>query len=155
PVKHAELVALLSAYERFLDQQKRGDMATVYEEALRHLDWCPIQFQDCWTELPDTGWSPLQRSLIDSVGGERLHPRALRLSSVLVPRRLISRKTDRVSPDATANPLAFLMAPASVPKQGPAKEIALLHAGGREAEIDEVFRRILANGASLDRVEIA
>ena len=29
-------------------------MATVYEEAVKHPDWCPIQPQDCWTELPDT-----------------------------------------------------------------------------------------------------
>ncbi|MBA2305387.1 MAG: PD-(D/E)XK nuclease family protein [Acidobacteria bacterium] len=33
--------------------------------------------------------------------------------------------------------------------------LELFHAGGREAEIEEVFRRILANGASLDQVEIA
>jgi hypothetical protein len=69
--KHAELVALLSAYEDFLEQEKRGDMAAVYVEALKHLDWCPIQAQDCWTELPDTQWSPLQRSLIDAMPGER------------------------------------------------------------------------------------
>jgi hypothetical protein len=31
----------------------------------------------------------------------------------------------------------------------------LFHAGGREAEIEEVFRRILATGVSLDQVEIA
>jgi hypothetical protein len=55
--KHTELVALLSAYERFLQEQKRGDMAKVYEEALRHPEWCPIQPEDCWTELPDTIWS--------------------------------------------------------------------------------------------------
>ena len=31
----------------------------------------------------------------------------------------------------------------------------MFHAGGREAEIEEVFRRILATGASLDQIEIA
>ena len=60
PAKHAELVALLSSYERFLEQHQRGDMAAVYQEALQHPDWCPIQPQDCWTELPDTNWNPLQ-----------------------------------------------------------------------------------------------
>ena len=45
-------VALLAAYERFLHEHQRADMATVYEEAVRHADWCPIQPQDCWTELP-------------------------------------------------------------------------------------------------------
>ncbi len=36
-----------------------------------------------------------------------------------------------------------------------ARAIHLFHAGGREAEIEEVFRRILATGAPLDQVEIA
>ena len=61
PAKHAELRALLAAYEQFLSQNNRGDMAVVYEEAVKHPDWCPIQPEDCWTELPDAIWTPLQR----------------------------------------------------------------------------------------------
>ena len=58
------------------------------------------------------------------------------------------------------NPLAFLMTPADRRDRRPRqlaerRRIALFHAGGREAEIEEVFRRILATGASLDQVEIA
>lgn len=156
PTKHAELVAMLSAYERFLEEHKRGDMATVYEEALQHPEWCPIQPEDCWTELPDTVWSPLQRYLLDSMGAERLQPRAFRLSDVPVPRRIMSQIAERIQADFATNPLAFMMTPSSVPAQAsPKKKIALFHAGGREAEIEEVFRRILATGASLDQVEIA
>ena len=33
--------------------------------------------------------------------------------------------------------------------------VDLFHAGGKEAEIEEVFRRILASGTPLDQVEIA
>lgn len=48
------------------------------------------------------------------------------------------------------------MSPASAPAQtSPASKITLFHAGGHEAEIEEVFRRILASGAPLDQVEIA
>ena len=36
PAKHAELRALLAAYERHLEREHRGDMALVYEEALAH-----------------------------------------------------------------------------------------------------------------------
>jgi hypothetical protein len=54
PAKFVELKALLASYERFLETNQRGDMAVVYEEAVRHPDWCPIQPEDCWTELPDT-----------------------------------------------------------------------------------------------------
>jgi RecB family exonuclease len=153
PAKHAELVALLRAYERFLSNHKRADMAAVYQEAVRHPDWCPIQSQDCWTELPDANWNPLQRRLLDSLPGERFQPRAFVLAGIDIPRRLKPIPTTRVSPDVATNPLAFLMTP---PSSAPSKaRIDLFHAGGREAEIEEVLRRILATGASLDEVEIA
>ena len=156
PIKHAELVALLSAYEHFLNQHNRSDMAAMYVEAVNHQDWCPIQSHDCWTELPDTNWSPLQRLLIDSMRGEQFHPQAFELSGVRVPRRLVSRRTERLMADVATNELAFLMSPASLPaRTSPESRISLFHAGGHEAEIEEVFRRILAAGAPLDQVEIA
>jgi ATP-dependent helicase/nuclease subunit B len=37
----------------------------------------------------------------------------------------------------------------------PAANVQLFHAGGREAEIEELFRRILAAGQPLDQIEIA
>jgi hypothetical protein len=52
------------SYEAHLESQGRADMATVYGEALAHPDWCPIQPQDCWTELPDARWNPLQRAVM-------------------------------------------------------------------------------------------
>jgi RecB family exonuclease len=156
PAKHGELVALFEAYNRFLRQNNRGDIAAVYEEAAKHQDWCPIQSNDCWTELPDLVWSPLQRLLMDSMPGERLDPLAFKLSGVSVPRRLKSRNAQRLVADVGTNELAYLMSPASVPSRIlPEPKIALFHAGGHEAEIEEVFRRILASGASLDQVEIA
>jgi ATP-dependent helicase/nuclease subunit B len=153
PAKHAEFVALLRAYEQFLSDRKRADMATVYQEAVRHPDWCPIQLRDCWTELPDANWNPLQRTLLDSLPGERMEPRAFALAGIDIPRRLKLRPTLRVRPDVATNSLAFLMTP---PLEAPSQVgIDLFHAGGREAEIEEVFRRILATGAPLDQVEIA
>ena len=58
--KHLEFQSLVVAYEKFLTANSRGDVATVYEEAVLHPDWCPIQPQECWTELPDVLWAPLQ-----------------------------------------------------------------------------------------------
>jgi hypothetical protein len=156
PAKRDELVALLSAYEQFLEKHKRGDVAMVYDEALKHPEWCPIQPEDCWTELPDTNWGLLHGSFLDSMGGQRISPRAFELSGVPVPRRLRSRTVERLAADIATNPLAFLSTPASVPVQPTSeRRIALFQAGGREAEIEEVFRRILAAGAPLDQVEIA
>ena len=155
PAKRLELVALLSSYERFLNADKRADMAAVYEEALKHTDWCPIQSQDCWTELPDANWSPLQRALLDGLPGERITPRAFALPGVSLPRRLVSQPAERLSAGAATNPFAFVMAPSLAPLSSPRPQIQLFHAGGREAEIEEVFRRILAVGSTLDKVEIA
>src|SRR5204863_3387049 len=86
----------------------------------------------------------------------RIRPRTLKLSGFIVPRRLTSGVTERVTADGATNTLAFLMKPAAVAAQrSPKTNIALFHAGGREAEVEEVFRRILASGAPLDQVEIA
>jgi len=89
--KHAELRTLLAAYEQHLVRAHRGDMAMVYEEALTHPTWCPIQPEDCWAELPYVSWNPLQRRLIDRMPGERINPCALDLPGRTVPRRLRCR----------------------------------------------------------------
>ena len=152
PAKYKELIALMLAYEKFLDGNQRGDVTTVYEEALRHTSWCPILSEDCWTELPGTIWSPAQRRLIDSVGGERVRPRTLEVRDCPLPRRLLSQPSDTVKAELTTSPLAFLMSPAKTTFN---KEISLFNAGGCKAEIDEVFRRISASGVALDQIEIA
>ena len=152
PAKQEELAALLGAYERFLETSNRGDMALVYQEALKHPEWCPIQPEDCWTELPDTVWQPCQRRLIEAMPGERIAPRALSIPGAATPRRLQPANVVRIEPGPPDSPLVFLL----TGNRKPATDgIQLFHAGGREAEIDEVFRRILASGAPLDDCEIA
>jgi ATP-dependent helicase/nuclease subunit B len=190
-----ELAALLDDYETYLAQRNRGDLATVFHEAARHLDWCPIAPQDCWTELPDVAWPVLQRRLIDMMPGERIVPEAFALPGAPLPRRLAEARVRRLAPDASA-PLAFLLAPGAVsshPKTtrssapphrvskpvaaaaaqpslfdaldiehesiapepaSPGPRLDLFHAGGREAEVEEVFRRIVQSGCRLDDVEI-
>ena len=135
--KHRELQALLARYEAFLADEKRGDMATVYLEALEHGAWCPIQPTDCWLALPDVSWTTLQRRLIDALPGERITAKACAIDGQSLPRRMRAMPVERV--DIPANP----------------KAIDLFHAAGREAEIEEIFRRVLASGAPLDQVEIA
>ncbi|MBA3886736.1 MAG: PD-(D/E)XK nuclease family protein, partial [Acidobacteria bacterium] len=204
--KAIELGALLESYERFLSDSNRGDMAAVYAEAVKHPDWCPIQPQDCWTELPDTVWAPLQRRLMDAMPGERIAPRALEITGAAIPRRLAESDSVRAAADSARNPLAFLMlpgnaqrdsrtpdrqtpapatvssnapssvsspAPATVSSNAPSRvsaphseasvlrtlgeanpTIGLFHAGGREAEVEEIFRRILSRRVPLDQVEI-
>jgi ATP-dependent helicase/nuclease subunit B len=166
PAKHAELRALLAAYESFLVETKRGDMAAVYEEATKHPGWCPIKPGDCWTELPDVVWAPVQQSLLNMIPGERIAPRTLDLPGASMPRRLSDRRVTLVATDRSLTPLAHLLRveqgvatdvarKSKTARESVAAPIHLFHAGGREAEIEEVFRRILATGAPLDQVEIA
>jgi ATP-dependent helicase/nuclease subunit B len=143
--KHAELCALLESYEAFLDNadEKRGDRATVFHEALAHLDWCPIQPRDCRIELPDVIWSPLERRLLDALPGERIPVAPTLVPGVSRPRRL------RQGPQ---NPEPTNPEPGT---RNPEPSVSLFQAGGLEAEIEEVFRRILTSGSALDTVEIA
>jgi ATP-dependent helicase/nuclease subunit B len=115
--------------------------------------------------------------LIDAMPGEWIVPRVLAIPGATVPRRLSGARVERIAARSVSHPLASLMSPASgqrdtrkaesrEPRAGSRPEaesrepeagsrVSLFHAGGREAEIEEVFRRILTAGAPLDEVEIA
>ena len=112
PAKHAELVALLSAYERFLGEHNRGDMAAVYEEAVAASGL-----------VPDSA-----AGLLDGAPGHQLEPAAAHAHRCDA-RRASSTARVRSSPacrclaagsrgrrsashaDVATNPLAFLMTP--------------------------------------------
>lgn len=191
PAKHAELVALLGAYEAYLAGEGLADAAAVYREALAHPDVCPVLPGELLVELPGIAWRPLERRLLEALPATRVEVAAPCLPGLAVPRRLASSGTPAggtAPPPVTTDSsrLAYLMAPGEMPLGGqpgagaaaagagdaadhaagaadPAGDAAagtdgtllLFRAGGREAEVEEVFRRILAAGVALDRVEIA
>lgn len=135
--KAAELTALLKAYEDHLAANRLGDQATVYREALKHTEWCPIQTADCWTALPGTIWTPLQTQLLATLPGERIELPETRPFNIARPRRLVST-------DSSPTPTPTVAA-----------QVEFFQAGGPDAEIDEVLRRIATAGKSLDQIEIA
>ncbi len=158
PGKQAELSALLAAYERYLGEHRVADMPRVLEEAPRHLGWCPIAATDILIELPDTLWSPLVRRFLDSLPGVRVSARAPVLPGVPVPSRASALAAPVVGVDLPAKTdagrLRWLQSPGRAGKARSDGTLDLFHAGGREAEVDEVFRRILAGGTPLDQVEV-
>lgn len=170
PAKREEIVGLLGAYERYLDANHIADMPIVLEEAARHQGWCPITAQDIVIELPDVLWSSLVRQFLDSLPGQRVAARTIALPDVTIPERAgagadASRATpivERVEIEATtdASRLKFLQSvsaglkPCRTGKKDDGT-LDIFHAGGRDAEVDEIFRRILAAGCPLDQVEIA
>jgi RecB family exonuclease len=156
--KHAELRALLAAYEQHLTTRRLADRALVFHEALAHLDVCPIRPADLRIELPTTIWSSLERRLLDSLPGRRVTPRALHLPNLDVPRRMrsLAAATEGVIPAPTSNAerLGLLMDPATGAPFGD-DTLAMFCAGGREAEVEEIFRRVAKADLALDHVEIA
>ena len=155
--KHAELQALLASYEKHLAARGLADRALVYREARLHPDLCPVQSTDLHLELPTIIWSPLERRLLDTLPGTRGVPRALDLPGLDVPRRMTSLAgpIDAVAPAprSSAERLALLMSPEGASESD--DTLAMFGAGGREAEVEEVFRRIARAGGPLDQVEIA
>jgi len=155
--KHTELQALLASYEDHLAARRLADRALVYREALLHLDVCPIQAADLRIELPTIIWTPLERRLLDALPGTRVTPRAVALPGLDVPRRMTSLAspvdTTPPAPASNTERLALLMSPAGAPLSD--DTLTMFCAGGREAEVEEVFRRIAQAGGALDQVEIA
>ena len=157
--KAAELRALLAAYERHLETERRADAAAVYREALEHLDVAPLRAKDVVLELPDMVWAPLERRLLDGLPGTRVAPRRIALTGLERPRRhaLLALPGDPVAPDARSDTerLAWLMKPEAAPAPHADGTLSMFRAGGREAEVEEAFRRILASETPLDQVELA
>jgi ATP-dependent helicase/nuclease subunit B len=155
PAKHAELGALLLAYEGELAAQRLADAAAVYQEALRRLAVCPVRPDDVTIEWPGVIRAPLERRFLDALPGRRLAPRAVAPPGLEPPRRLATLAA-RAEPVAPTARLGFLLQPEAAPPPKPHEaRVTLFRAGGREAEVEEVFRRIQAAGVPLDAVEIA
>ena len=157
--KHAELRALLAAYEEHLEANRLADTASVFQEALRHLDVCPIGPADVWMELPGVIWAPLERRFLDELPGRRLDADALDVPGLDVPQRVAAlggrhRPIEPV-PTSDSDRLAFLLRPADAPPPQNDGTVAMFRAGGKEAEVEEVLRRIVAARVPLDQVEVA
>lgn len=157
--KHREVQALVAAYERHLERERLADAPAVFEEAIAHATWCPIAAGDLVIELPGAVFPPLVRTFLDALPGTRVLARTVDTPGVQAPERArgLSAPVEPVAPAAArdASRLRFVMTPAGA---GPAEgdgSLSVFHAGGSEAEIEEVFRRVLASGEPLDQVEIA
>jgi RecB family exonuclease len=158
PAKHAALRMLVSTYENYLARHRLADGADVYREALGQLDTCPVGAGDLRLELPGSVWAPLERRFLDALPGTAPPSHALAVSGLGGSRIAGTRgaRTAAVAPAprSDAERLAFLMDPAAAPPPHGDGTLKLFHAAGREAEIEEVLRRILDGDRRLDDVEI-
>lgn len=158
--KQRELVALIRAYEAYMADHRVADRARLYHEALSQGLSSVIQSHELVLEWPHTLWAPLQRRLLDALVGIRIPPAERELPGLAPPRRLgaLAAKTARLVgsvPSRDSERLAFLLKPESAPPPQEDGSVAFFCTGSREAEVEEIFRRILANKVPLDEVEIA
>jgi hypothetical protein len=151
--KHAELSALLAAYEAHLAARHLADSADVYRQAFDHLDVGPVVAGDLRIELPGIIWSPLEQRLLQALPGTRLTPRALALPGL--PPIGSPAASQAPKPRSDAERLAYLLRPSEAPAPLSDGSLVMFRAGGREAEVEEVLRRVLRDGLPLDHVEMA
>ncbi|MEW6281217.1 MAG: PD-(D/E)XK nuclease family protein, partial [Candidatus Eremiobacterota bacterium] len=143
PGKAGELKALWTAYEGYLAEQRLADPADLYRSAIEHLDQCPVGPDDLVLVYPARQFSRLEQRLLENLPGQRVPPRCPRVPGLAPP-------WPHVEPVDSTAPLAHLLEPGEA--QG---DLAFFTAGGREAECEEVLRRILSQGLPVDRVEVA
>ena len=159
--KQEELSALAVAYERHLSTNKLADDADVYREALSHLQFCPVKPNDLLIESPGFIWSALERRFLDALPGHWVLSKSYHIPAVDRPARLqsLGSRTEWVpipkEPKADSECLCNLTAPINVDNHQPDRTLTLFHAAGKEAEVEEVVRRVLAAGVPFDQVEVA
>src|SRR5688500_7924598 len=142
--KAAELKALVAAYEAHLAAHAVADAADVYREALAHIDAGPVLEADVRIELPGARWMLREQRLLDALPGERITARTVRWT-----------ESQGASPTSDAGLLAFVLRPDEAPAPRGDGSLTMFRAGGKEAEVDEVFRRIMMAALPLDHVEVA
>lgn len=153
--KRLELRALLAAYEEYLRRASVADGATVFALACRHATFCPILSSDYRVEWPEIIWPPLVRRLLDGLPGEVDVVTLPVIPRLTVPRRAAQTHPAQTSP--SSSPWQGLLARAvTVPaSRRPPLALDIFHAGGREAEVEEVCRRSLASQCPLDQIEVS
>ena len=154
PAKGVELKALLASYEGYLAEHRLGDRATVFLAALQRCGEAPVVPEDLVLEYPSWPWSALERRFLDALGGnviparvtERTEPRRWAL---LCPRR--ETKPQVISRDIH---LLSLLSSTPAPAAKHDGTLRFFCAGRRDAEIQEVLRRLLERAIPLDQVEL-
>ena len=154
--KHTELTALLAAYEAHLAAHRLADAADVYREAVTHVDLGPVLPDDVRLEWPGVIWSPLEQRFLTALGGTRLVSPVMPVPGLATPRRLAtSAAAEAPTPASDAERLVYLLRPADAPPAFDDESLTMFRAGGRQAEVEEVLRRIFHGAIPLDHVEVA
>lgn len=157
PAKGREMKALLGAYEGYLAQQNLGDRATVFRAALERVGEAPVRENDLVLEFPNQAWSALERLFLDGLAGKAVAAWVTETASprrwaLLCPKREVRERLALRDSHLLARLSSKQAETVSVSNDG---TLQFFCAGRRDAEIQEILRRILDRGIPLDQIEIA
>jgi len=159
PAKGEELRALLQAYDKHLDEHRLADLADCLRLAAELSSKFPVVPGSLLIEIPGSCGSRAERVFLDSLPCRRIPARVAAFPGLEIPDgfRRLSGELECVPPRAPSSDaarLAWLAKPADAPKAFEDGSLSLFRAAGREAEVEEIFRRIHAGSLALGAVEV-
>ena len=159
PAKVEELSALLKAYELYLEEHHLADATLCLRTALALPNKFPVTPESLLLEMAGSCASPLERAFLDGMPAPRILAHIPAIPGLKLPTTFgrLNSKIEHVEPlDASsdASRLAWLARPAEAPRPVGDGSLSLFRAAGREAEVEEVLRRIQANSLPLGSVEV-
>jgi ATP-dependent helicase/nuclease subunit B len=159
PAKAEELRALLRAYERYLEEHHLADAAGCLTTAMAVSNKFPVTPDSLVLEMFGACDSPLERAFLDSLPARRIPVHIAAVPGLKLPNGFerVNGSFEPIEPtDASsdASHLAWLARPIEAPRPLGDGSLALFRAAGREAEVEEVLRRIHASALPLGSVEV-
>jgi hypothetical protein len=157
--KAEELKALLKAYEFYLDEHRLADSSACLQTAIAVGNKYPVTADSLLLEMAGSCASTLERSFLDSLPGCRIPAHIAAVPGLELPTSFsrLNNKIQLIEPwDASsdASRLSWLARPAEAPKPVHDGSLVLFRGAGREAEVEEVLRRIQAASLPLGSVEV-
>jgi ATP-dependent helicase/nuclease subunit B len=157
--KAKEHAALFQAYELYLAEHSLADAANCLRTAAAAKSKFPVTADGLLLEMPGSCNSPLERAFLDSLPARRIPPRVGAVPGLELPAGFarLNGKVQLVEPtDASSDAarLAWIARPAEAPTPIQDGSLSLFRAAGREAEVEEVLRRIQVGSLPLGSVEV-
>jgi len=155
--KGAEIIELFRNYEVYLHENHYVDKPEILRRAIEKLKADEDAADNrLYLFLSDVPYSPLEKSFIDELPGEKIVLPHDGVHGIAYPQRFLQQPIESEVSEITSNQekLAYLFEPEKAPGVFKDSTIEIFHAVGRRNEIREVVRRIISSGKKNDEVEI-
>jgi len=155
--KGTEIIELFKNYEVYLQKNNYADKPEILRRAIEKLKVDKDSPDNrLYLFLSDAPFSPLEKSFINALPGEKIIlPHAL-VYGIAYPQRFLQQPIESKATEITSNreKLPYLFEPEKAPGIFNDSTIEIFHAVGRRNELREVVRRVISSGKKNDEVEI-